>query len=76
MTSKIVRINLKVFIEDMFIALSTKDEEAFKELDEKLTHIFSIGNDQLKDSILYYIKQTKLVYENEILQRYFSKFSI
>lgn len=74
--SKIVKINLRVFIEDLFIALSSKDEESFKELDEKFTHFFNSETDVLKDSVLYYIKQTKLVYENENLAKYFEKFSM
>lgn len=74
--SKIIKINLKIFIEDLFIALSSKDEESFKELDEKFTHFFSNESESMKDSVLYYIKQTKLVYENENLSKYFEKFSM
>jgi hypothetical protein len=74
--SKIIKINLKTFIEDIFIAISSKDEESFKELDEKFTHFFSNEKESLKDSILYYIKQTKLVLENECLVKYFNKFSM
>lgn len=74
--SKIVKINLKIFIEDLFIALSSRDEESFKELDEKFTHFFKGESDSMKDSVLYYIKQTKLVYENDNLSKYFEKFSM
>lgn len=74
--SKIIKINLKTFIEDLFIAISSRDEESFKELDEKFTHFFKSETETMKDSVLYYIKQTKLVYENENLLKYFEKFSM
>lgn len=74
--SKIVKINLKTFIEDMFIALSSRDEEAFKDLDEKFTHFYTHEQESLRDSVMYYIKQTRLVFENKNLQEYFGKFSM
>lgn len=72
--SKVVKINLRIFIEDMFIAVSSKDDEAFKELDEKFRHFFNSESDSMKDSVMYYIKQTKLVYENENIRKYFENF--
>lgn len=74
--SKIIKINLKSFAEDLLIALSSRDEDTAKELDEKFNHFYNSQTDKMKDEVLYYLKQTKLVVENDCLVKYISKFSM
>lgn len=74
--TKNIKINLKNFIEDMLIALQSKDEDSINELDDKFYHFYYSQTDKIKDEVLYYLKQTKLVVENDCLVSYLSKFSI
>ena len=74
--TKTIKINLKQFIEDLLISFSSNEEDGIKELDEKFKHFYDPLSDKMKDEVLYYVKQTKLVSENNCLTKYFSSFSM
>jgi hypothetical protein len=74
--SKIIKINLKNFVEELLIAFSSNDEDSTKELDEKFKHFYASETDDMKDNVKHYIKGCKLVSENKCLIKYFEQFSM
>lgn len=69
-----VTINLKVFLEDIFIALSSNNEEDIKELDEKFKHFYNNQKSETIGKVFDFLKKQKLYIENDFIIDYFQKF--
>ena len=52
---KTVKINLKLFTEELFVAVSSDNEEDIKELNEKFIHFFNNQSNDIKIKVLDYI---------------------
>ena len=73
---KTVKINLKLFTEELFVAISSDNEEDIKELNEKFIHFFNSQSNDIKIKVLDYIDNLKIVKENKLLRNYFKNFSM
>lgn len=73
---KTVKINLKLFTEELFVAVSSDNEEDIKELNEKFIHFFNNQSNDIKIKVLDYIDNLKIVKENKLLRNYFKNFSM
>lgn len=73
---KTVKINLKLFTEELFVAISSDNEEDIKELNEKFIHFFNNQSNDIKIKVLDYIDNLKIVKENKLLKNYFKNFSM
>ena len=69
-----VVINLSSFIDEVFVALSSNNEEDLKELNDKFDHFCKTRNKESVNKAFHYILTRQIVVENKILKKYFEKF--
>lgn len=69
-----VVINLNSFVTEVFLALSSNNEDDMKELDEKFNHFCKSHKKETVDKSFEFIRSRKIVLENKNLEKYFGKF--
>lgn len=71
-----IKINLKDFIESLLFAHSSDDNDEVQILEIKFETVFSNSSDKVKNQILFFIDNYKVVRDNKILSNYFKKFTM
>lgn len=67
-------INLKTFVEELYVAINSGNEEDVKDLDDKFSHYHRTHSKEVFDKSMKYITNLKFYQQDKKVKEYFSKF--
>lgn len=74
MFKKVIKFNLKSFINEYVVATESGDDETLEELEEKFEHFCKTVNNKIKQQSVNYILNNSLIKSSDKCMKYFEKF--
>lgn len=74
MFKKIIKFNLKSFVNEYIVATESGDDETLEELEGKFEHFCETVNNKIKQQSVNYILNNSLIKSSDKCVKYFEKF--